>query len=89
MRIDADAAWALVLGAVLLVLGGVPIYKSATANGRVDFCYLDNEPSMPVLRVMGHRPWRSDVVIGAARTTDEGAAIAAAAHCPLWTERKP
>lgn len=57
----------LAVAVVLSIFGFVALYKAASSDGRVDYCYVDNV-SGPTggYQVIGHRPWRPDTHIGVA-----------------------
>jgi len=60
-------AMALVIVLGLASLVGIPIFKSITADGKVEYCYVENErtqvpnqPDVVLYQLYGFRPWRSD-----------------------------
>lgn len=85
-----SAIFALLLIAFLSTL----VVKSALADGRADFCYLQTHSnSTPAIgakypiEIEGHRPWRSDITIGYAETIEGAVEVAKQAQCPLFTEK--
>jgi hypothetical protein len=83
-----DSMWKqLVLIALLAVLVtvGYPLYRSAAADGRTDYCYvqMSSDGDLPLYRLYAHVPWRSDRKVATTTTLEAATAAAAAAGCEL------
>ena len=78
-----------VLIVAILIVCLFPVYmigQSIMASGRIDFCYIDrfHEIKQTSYTIMGHRSWRSDIVVGTDfRTLDEAKAAADNINCPI------
>jgi len=85
-RIIAYVAAVAVLG-----LGVFPIYKSAAADGKVTYCYVEterhmvpNQADVVVYSVYGFRPWRTDRRLSPALSNMEAVRKAASEYgCEL------
>lgn len=69
----------------ILTAVGYLIYRSAAADGRTDFCYvqLSTDGDMPLYRLYAHVPWRSDRKIATVSSLEAAASMAGAAGCEL------
>ncbi len=76
--------WLIVLSAFIFI-AGCPLYKSATSDGEIDYCYITqtnwHEHSKTILR--GFIPWRSDLYIGAYNTDQDALDMAKKLHCRI------
>jgi len=75
----------------LVVFGGITsgIYMTATASGKVDYCYV-HESQMgpfPLYTLVGHRSWRQDRNIVSATSYQELIDKATIMKCPLGVSR--
>lgn len=61
------------------------IYKSAIADGKVDYCYINRLGSGEdqVFHLEGFRPWRTDRAIGEFKKFDEAMATAKKMNCKV------
>ena len=72
MEFSADGFFGIVFGvafAILVAFGLFALYETATASGKVDYCYINQE--YRGYDVIGHRPWRPDVHLGLANSPME------------------
>ncbi len=68
----------LISVAVVLTMLVALVVKSVSADGRIDYCYV--QAHQGAYNVFGHRPWRAeDPIVGVFLTQE--AAHAAAARC--------
>lgn len=74
MTIEINKAFAIVVTILLLMGAATPIVLSASADGKVDYCWVEryqsNNLQPEVYVVYGHRPWRSDVNMATAGTAE-------------------
>jgi hypothetical protein len=67
---NSDKFFSFIILAVLLGLvfaAGIPIYKSVTADGRVEYCYTEMvapDGMAPQYKLMAFRNWREDRRLG-------------------------
>ena len=77
----------------LAIVGSVLfIYKAATADGKVDYCYLDQDSSAvwTEYRLMGHRAWRRDAILRSVNSSDKASELtdlATKIDCPMGIKR--
>lgn len=78
--------WAILF---VLVVGSVVTYKAISADGKIDYCYVDTkgQHDAQLQRVLfGHRPWRSDAELRALTQVEDPAPLFALAKelgCPI------
>ncbi len=90
------ADWAMTvffsaLGVALVAVVFYPMFKSIVADGKVEYCYVENErhqvpnqPDVVLYRLQGFRPWRSDRVIAVnLKSLEDVKAEADRLGCPL------
>lgn len=74
-------------GIIVLFLGigaGVYcIYRSAIADGKIDYCTVDNISHSSSIYLYGHRAWRSDVMMANCSSAEECKNIAVKLGCPF------
>lgn len=73
------ASLLLVAALLLTTIIGCSLYS----NGNIDYCWIETTAA-PRVAVMGHRPWRSDLVVASVATYGEALQAATASACPLW-----
>ena len=76
----AHVLWAL--GFFVIVCAVVaPLAMVVRADGRVDYCYVDDR--MGGVALIAHRPWRPDHIRGLFPSAEQAAAAAKAMECPV------
>ena len=60
----------VVVVAISVIFGTYALYKIASTEGKVDYCYVDHL-STGGYEVVGHRPWRPNAHLGTAGSPDE------------------
>jgi hypothetical protein len=88
MKKDIDViGWAVGILILLFILGGMAaIFKSASADGKIDYCYtsvISPTDMAPQYRLHGHRPWREDRSLGIYPTLNDAALAAQKYQCEL------
>lgn len=91
MRPDDVGGYTIVAG-ILAVLGfvGYAIVGSIRSNGETDYCYTEMwSPGQmaPQHQLYGHRPWRTDRMLGVYSTVEEARAKADVLGCPMGNRR--
>lgn len=70
----------------LVALAGIPIFKSISADGRVEYCYTDMvspDGMAPQYKLMAFRNWREDRRMGVYPTLEEARKAADAFGCKM------
>jgi hypothetical protein len=77
---------------ILFILGMVLIpffWVLGAADGRIDYCYVEfsGVADLPIWRVYGHRPWRSDTRIGAYLEFSKAIDATTSLGCPIGVKK--
>lgn len=78
----------IVVGILILVMGLGMLgfaFKSATASGKADFCYIRRLEEGQII-LEAHIPWRADHRIGYFLNIEKALEVAKAINCRLATE---
>lgn len=70
-----------------LAVGSVVTFKALSADGKIDYCYVDTKGTHEAQRILfGHRPWRSDAELRSLPPGEDPAPLFALAKelgCPI------
>lgn len=72
----------VVLSLLFLALS-ITCYKSVTASGNTEYCYIDTNPRDGGMSLMAYRSWRPDRSLGMFHTSREAVAFAEEIKCPI------
>ncbi len=80
------------LGATLIVTALVTVatllFKTATATGKIEYCYINEYISAyPYYVLYGFRDWRQDRIIVSTKTYEESIKYAVAIKCNIGVEQ--
>ena len=84
------AAQATICAAIVVAAIFVPLsWALMTADGRIDYCYVEfsGMADLPIWRVYGHRPWRSDTRVGSYLEFSKAIDATTSLGCPIGVKK--